>query len=171
MMAERGAYFGGELAAMAGWAAGSYSASSGLGGVAQYFVHDDGGPPSGGSAAVPDAGSCVYGAIAGMDRRTSFAGYGSGGGAPLPKATAAPAPPLPPRARAIGQLFKAAWTEEEDETLTETVREHGNQHRKWAAIAQHLPGRTGKQCRERWVNHVDPTIEDVVCSDSSEFGK
>lgn len=27
----------------------------------------------------------------------------------------------------------------------------------WSAIAQHLP-RTGKQCRERWCNYLDPNI-------------
>ncbi|KAM0871847.1 hypothetical protein ACQ4PT_039084 [Festuca glaucescens] len=164
MMAGGCAYFGREMAAAAGWTAGSYSASSGLGCVAQaqYFVHNDGGAPSAGAAAVPDEGSGVYGAIGGMDRRTSFAGYGS---APLPMAPARP----PPLARANGPLLKASWTEEEDETLTEAVREHGNLHRKWTAIAEHLPGRTGKQCRERWVNHVDPTIEKKMWTEAEDM--
>jgi len=30
--------------------------------------------------------------------------------------------------------------------------------RKWSSIAAHLPGRIGKQCRERWHNHLDPSI-------------
>jgi len=30
--------------------------------------------------------------------------------------------------------------------------------RKWAHIAQQLPRRNGKQCRERWHNHLDPSI-------------
>jgi hypothetical protein len=30
--------------------------------------------------------------------------------------------------------------------------------RKWSQIAQHLPGRIGKQCRERWHNHLNPDI-------------
>ena len=29
----------------------------------------------------------------------------------------------------------------------------------WTKIAQQLPGRIGKQCRERWHNHLDPTIK------------
>ena len=33
--------------------------------------------------------------------------------------------------------------------------------RKWAAIARHLPGRIGKQCRERWTNHLRPEIDKV----------
>lgn len=30
--------------------------------------------------------------------------------------------------------------------------------KKWSLIAQHLPGRIGKQCRERWHNHLNPEI-------------
>ena len=29
---------------------------------------------------------------------------------------------------------------------------------RWAEIAKHLPGRNGKQCRERWHNQLDPAI-------------
>ena len=28
----------------------------------------------------------------------------------------------------------------------------------WAMIATKMPGRTGKQCRERWHNHLDPRV-------------
>jgi hypothetical protein len=30
---------------------------------------------------------------------------------------------------------------------------------RWSLVAQSLPGRIGKQCRERWINHVDPNIK------------
>ena len=30
--------------------------------------------------------------------------------------------------------------------------------RKWSAIASYLPGRVGKQCRERWQNHLRPDV-------------
>lgn len=30
--------------------------------------------------------------------------------------------------------------------------------KKWSSIASHLPGRSGKQCRERWHNHLNPNI-------------
>mgnify|MGYP006193430871 CR=1 FL=1 len=30
--------------------------------------------------------------------------------------------------------------------------------KKWSQIAQQLPGRIGKQCRERWHNHLNPAI-------------
>ena len=28
----------------------------------------------------------------------------------------------------------------------------------WAEVAEKIPGRTAKQCRERWCNHVDPNV-------------
>lgn len=31
--------------------------------------------------------------------------------------------------------------------------------KKWSLIASHLPGRIGKQCRERWTNHLDSAIK------------
>jgi myb proto-oncogene protein len=46
------------------------------------------------------------------------------------------------------------WTPEEDAKLTKGVKKHGNE---WAAVAAMVPGRTNLQCRERWVNTVDPT--------------
>lgn len=30
--------------------------------------------------------------------------------------------------------------------------------KKWSKIASQLPGRIGKQCRERWHNHLNPDI-------------
>jgi myb proto-oncogene protein len=45
-------------------------------------------------------------------------------------------------------LVKGPWTKEEDEIVIEMVKRYGP--RNWSAIAQHLPGRIGKQCRERY---------------------
>ena len=36
------------------------------------------------------------------------------------------------------------------------VDEHG--HRKWSFIANKMEGRRGKQCRDRWLNHLKPDI-------------
>lgn len=33
--------------------------------------------------------------------------------------------------------------------------------KKWSQIAAQLPGRIGKQCRERWHNHLNPAIKKV----------
>lgn len=41
--------------------------------------------------------------------------------------------------------------------LSQMVEQHGI--RKWSHIAQKLPGRIGKQCRERWHNHLRPDIK------------
>ena len=45
----------------------------------------------------------------------------------------------------------------EDAQLTELVKRFGG--KQWARIASMLPGRTGKQCRERWCNNLDPTLK------------
>ena len=56
------------------------------------------------------------------------------------------------RQRAVNA--KRAWTEEEDKQLLDTVDKLGPQ--RWSLIASHLKGRVGKQCRERWFNHLCP---------------
>ncbi|EKX40914.1 hypothetical protein GUITHDRAFT_158254 [Guillardia theta CCMP2712] len=49
------------------------------------------------------------------------------------------------------------WTKEEDETVIRLVELYGPT--RWASIASNLPGRNGKQCRERWHNQLDPAIK------------
>ena len=51
---------------------------------------------------------------------------------------------------------KGTWTREEDEILTKIVVQQGAKN--WTHVAKSLPGRIGKQCRERWHNHLDPNI-------------
>jgi hypothetical protein len=53
-------------------------------------------------------------------------------------------------------LVKGSWTREEDETIVQFVKSEGT--KKWAQLASLLPGRVGKQCRERWRNHLDPDV-------------
>ena len=45
---------------------------------------------------------------------------------------------------------------QEDNLLIELVQKHGT--RTWSAIVAQMPGRTGKQCRERYRNQLDPHI-------------
>ena len=52
---------------------------------------------------------------------------------------------------------KRAWTEDEDKQLIETVTKFGAQ--RWSLIASHMTGRVGKQCRERWFNHLCPAVK------------
>ncbi|KAI9181411.1 hypothetical protein LWI28_014734 [Acer negundo] len=54
-------------------------------------------------------------------------------------------------------LVKGPWSKEEDDLLVELVREQGN--KKWSEISKRFPGRIGKQCRERWHNHLNPEIK------------
>ena len=53
-------------------------------------------------------------------------------------------------------LVKGPWTADEDRKVVELVKKYGA--KKWSLIAQELPGRIGKQCRERWHNHLNPEI-------------
>jgi len=52
---------------------------------------------------------------------------------------------------------KQAWTKEEDAKLLELVERHGPSN--WSRIAADLPSRIGKQCRERWHNHLSPAVK------------
>ena len=52
-------------------------------------------------------------------------------------------------------LLKGKWTEGEDKQLTAVVLE-GYDH--WGKVAEKMPGRTAKQCRERWSNYLDPAL-------------
>ncbi|XP_026405959.1 uncharacterized protein LOC113301390 isoform X1 [Papaver somniferum] len=55
------------------------------------------------------------------------------------------------------ELVKGPWTKQEDDLILELVGKYGS--KKWSIIAQSLPGRIGKQCRERWHNHLNPAIK------------
>ena len=54
-------------------------------------------------------------------------------------------------------ISKKSWTKEEDAILTEIVTRNGAQ--RWSTVASQLPGRAGKQCRERWFNHLCPEVK------------
>jgi len=56
-------------------------------------------------------------------------------------------------------LKRGAWTEQEDEVVKRMVVQVGVDDIKWSAVADACPGRMGKQCRERWFNHLDPEIK------------
>ncbi|ETV66501.1 hypothetical protein H257_17071 [Aphanomyces astaci] len=54
------------------------------------------------------------------------------------------------------KLGKRPWTALEDQELAVAVQSSGASD--WSAISLLLPGRCGKQCRERWVNHLSPSV-------------
>lgn len=41
--------------------------------------------------------------------------------------------------------------------MIELVQKYGA--KRWSVIAKHLKGRIGKQCRERWHNHLNPEVK------------
>ncbi|CAG8602430.1 1151_t:CDS:2 [Ambispora gerdemannii] len=45
------------------------------------------------------------------------------------------------------------WSKEEDDLLLALIKTLGN--KSWKAIGEEHGRRDGKQCRERWVNHLD----------------
>lgn len=53
-------------------------------------------------------------------------------------------------------LIKGPWTKEEDELLNKLIDNDPSKH--WGNIASKVPGRTPKQCRERWSLNLDPAI-------------
>ena len=56
-------------------------------------------------------------------------------------------------------LHKGPWSKEEDVTVLDMVQRCGGVDKvKWSVIAAELPGRLGKQVRERWYNHLDPDL-------------
>lgn len=48
------------------------------------------------------------------------------------------------------------WRPAEDEKLRQLVKQYGPQN--WNLIAEKLQGRSGKSCRLRWFNQLDPSI-------------
>eukprot|EP00954_Amorphochlora_amoebiformis_P029179 1392784-Amorphochlora_amoeboformis.AAC.3 len=82
------------------------------------------------------------------------------------------------------KLVKGAWTKEvitlterstssefpdivqEDEKVIKLVAKYGA--KKWSAIAKYLPGRIGKQCRERWHNHLNPNIRKCAWTEEED---
>ena len=74
-------------------------------------------------------------------------------------------------------VVKGPWKATEDERLRELVEKIGSKH--WSRIAQEMQGRNGKQCRERWINHLKPDIskepwskveEDILISAHASMG-
>ncbi|KAI9306730.1 Homeodomain-like protein [Cunninghamella echinulata] len=53
-------------------------------------------------------------------------------------------------------IRRSKWTEEEDNALRGAVEVYGVGN--WASVQRYIPGRTDMQCRERWMNCLDPNI-------------
>ena len=70
---------------------------------------------------------------------------------------------------------RQTWLASEDDCLKEIVLENGAKN--WIAIAaslnekvhKDLPIRQGKQCRERWYNHLSPSLQKGKWTDSEDL--
>ncbi|VFQ72299.1 unnamed protein product [Cuscuta campestris] len=58
------------------------------------------------------------------------------------------------------------WRSHEDARLRELVSEQGPQS--WNRIAEKIPGRSGKSCRLRWFNQLDPRINRKAFTEEEE---
>lgn len=62
-------------------------------------------------------------------------------------------------------IHHGKWTKEEDDRLIAIMNVFGGhsddvKQKKWALISQLVPNRTDVQCRERWMNKLDPTLNE-----------
>ncbi|XP_053711083.1 uncharacterized protein LOC128753394 [Synchiropus splendidus] len=62
-----------------------------------------------------------------------------------------------PRPGAKSRAARGSWSPEEDQMLVLLVQQLGI--KSWALVARHMCSRSGKQCRERWINHLDPRVK------------
>jgi len=63
-------------------------------------------------------------------------------------------------------MRKGPWLASEDETLLQLVEKYGAHD--WSFIAEHIPGRVGKQCRERYFNHLAPDVRKDAWTDRED---
>ena len=66
------------------------------------------------------------------------------------------------------KIKRDKWSFEEDLTLGLSLSKI-YQKKKWSKIANHLLGRTDIQCRERWCNILDPSLEDVEWTNEEDL--
>eukprot|EP00831_Metopus_contortus_P050849 TRINITY_DN42736_c0_g2_i1.p1 TRINITY_DN42736_c0_g2~~TRINITY_DN42736_c0_g2_i1.p1 ORF type:complete len:475 (-),score=57.36 TRINITY_DN42736_c0_g2_i1:119-1516(-) len=70
------------------------------------------------------------------------------------------------------KFTRKLWSKQEDEAITALSGRYGTKH--WTLIAKKLreeygiAGRSGKQCRERWHNHLNPNVLKAPISDEEE---
>ncbi|XP_027065851.1 transcription factor MYB1-like [Coffea arabica] len=61
---------------------------------------------------------------------------------------------------------KGPWSQEEDAILGRLVSNFGA--RNWSLIARGIPGRSGKSCRLRWCNQLDPAVKRKPFTDEED---
>lgn len=58
---------------------------------------------------------------------------------------------------AVKKKTRGPWSPHEDAILSGLVSKFGA--RNWSLIARGIPGRSGKSCRLRWCNQLDPCVK------------
>ncbi|KAL7222835.1 hypothetical protein ACSBR1_024515 [Camellia fascicularis] len=106
---------------------------------------------------IPDEGSCIV---------AENGYYKEVGKKKNSSASSAPKTRKPCKRRNKPSSVKGQWTAEEDRLLIQMVEKYGV--RKWSHIAQTLKGRIGKQCRERWHNHLRPDIKKDIWTEEED---
>ena len=62
-----------------------------------------------------------------------------------------------PGSQGLGAWKKHVWTNEEDAKLLALIQAANGKVR-WSVVGLNMDGRSGKQCRERWHNHLSPDV-------------
>eukprot|EP00325_Prymnesiales_sp_UTEX-LB-985_P025362 CAMPEP_0174734038 /NCGR_PEP_ID=MMETSP1094-20130205/62491_1 /TAXON_ID=156173 /ORGANISM="Chrysochromulina brevifilum, Strain UTEX LB 985" /LENGTH=248 /DNA_ID=CAMNT_0015936785 /DNA_START=1 /DNA_END=747 /DNA_ORIENTATION=- len=65
-----------------------------------------------------------------------------------------------------GRRTTLPWSTEEDRLLLQAVEQLGP--KRWSAVASCVGTRSGKQCRLRWCNQIDPRIKREAWSDEED---
>jgi hypothetical protein len=65
------------------------------------------------------------------------------------------------------KLTKGPFTEDEDRIITEYVEQNGPHN--WPGLSEILVNRSPKQCRERWMNHLNPSLVSTPWSREEDF--
>ncbi|KAL6980630.1 hypothetical protein U1Q18_022269 [Sarracenia purpurea var. burkii] len=100
------------------------------------------------AAAVAESGDVVL--EGGGDGDADGDGYGGGGGG----------------GGGTRSRVKGPWSPEEDAILSRLVSKFGA--RNWSLIARGIPGRSGKSCRLRWCNQLDPCVKRKPFTDEED---
>ena len=78
-------------------------------------------------------------------------------GAPVGGDAAASAAAAAAANATMEERVRGPWSPEEDTVLSNLVEKLGA--RNWTLIARGIPGRSGKSCRLRWCNQLDPQVK------------
>jgi hypothetical protein len=82
--------------------------------------------------------------------------------------------PFPSNRTLESQKLRNVWNQDEDKALQQLIQSRGS--RNWSSIAKELnieihksyPIRSGKQCRERWINHLNPELQKHQWTDEED---